>query len=209
MNMKSVMIGKEAKNAKIDSESKLRKYEFIFIIAAIIAVPLLFFGTSMTGFVASDTKAQILNMEFTESQALDLKSASSEPIYISSFSLSGETKGEGDVAIYLANGNSRSLVYTNVGQKEKPSLITGTATGIPAAHAVEVEQNASLLIDEGKKLDWPGNLGENSASGSVTAVCMDSCYLSSGEFTSANFELQVFVEPGTTFKLQEVLYTIG
>ncbi len=192
-----------------NAKKNLQRFEYVFIIILIVAVPLLFFRPSITGFVASDTKAQILNMEFTGSQALDLKSASGEPIYISSFSISGETKGEGDVAIYLTNGNSRSLVYTNVGQKEKPSLITGTATGISAAHAVEVEQNASLLIDEGKKLDWPGNLGENSASGSVTAVCMDSCYLSSGEFTSANFELQVFVEPGTTFKLQEVLYTIG
>jgi hypothetical protein len=188
----------------------LRKFEFIFIIILIVAVPLLFFRPSITGFVASDTKAQILNMVFTESQALDLKSVAGEPVYISSFSISGEIKGDGDVAIYLANSNTRSLVYTNVGQKKMPSLITGVATGIAAAHAVEVVQNnESLSIEEGKKLSWPGNLGENSASGSFTAVCVDSCYLDAADFTANNFELQVFVEPGTTFKLQEVLYTIG
>jgi hypothetical protein len=83
------------------------------------------------------------------------------------------------------------------------------ATGIPAAHAVEVVEAGGLLVEEGKKLDWPGNLGENSESGSVTAVCIDSCYLDAGDFTAGNFELQIFVEPGTTFKLQEILYTIG
>ncbi len=188
----------------------LRKFEFIFIIILIVAVPLLFFRPSITGFVASDTKAQILNMVLTESQAINLKSAVSEPVYISSFSISGDITGSGGVAIYLVNGDKRSLVYTNVGQSKRPSLITGVATGVAAAHAVEIEQaNMSLLIDEGRKLSWPGSLGENPASGSFTAVCMDSCYLDVADFTANNFELQVFVEPGTTFKLQEVLYTIG
>jgi competence protein ComGC len=192
-----------------ESRKKVHQLELMFIVILIIAVPLLFFRPSLTGFVASDTKAQILNMVFTESQALELKSASASPIYMSSFSLSGEIIGDGNVAVYLANGQTRSLVYTNVGQKKKASPLTGAATGIAAAHAVEVEQNTSISIEEGKKLSWPGSFGENSASGSVTAVCIDSCYLSADTFTSDNFELQVFVEPGTTFKLQEVLYTIG
>jgi len=190
--------------------SNLRKFEYIFIVVLIIAIPLIFFRPSVTGFVASDTKAQILNIVLSDSQAFDLKSTSGEPIYISSFSMSGDITGEGDAAVYLVNGATRSLVYSNVGQKRKPSLITGAATGIAAAHAVEIEQNnQSIIVEEGKKLTWPGNLGENSASGSFTAVCMDSCYLDASNFTANNFELQVFVEPGTTFKLQEILYTIG
>jgi competence protein ComGC len=192
-----------------ESKKKVHQLELMFIVILIIAVPLLFFKPSLTGFVASDTKAQILNMVFTESQALELKSASASPVYVSSFSLSGEIIGNGDVAVYLANGETRSLVYSNVGQKKKASPLTGAVTGIAAAHAVEVEQNGTLVIDAGRKLSWPGDFGENSASGSVTAVCMDSCYLSADTFTASNFELQVFVESGTTFKLQEVLYTIG
>jgi hypothetical protein len=188
---------------------KLHKIELAFIIILIIALPLLFFKSSITGFVASDTRAQILNLEFTDSQALNLKSTSNEPIYISSFSLSGEIKGEGDVAVYLRQGYKESLVYTNVGQKQKVSPITGMATSIPAAHAVVIEQNASLMIEKGRKLEWPGDFGENSASGSVTAVCMNSCYLNADEFTANNFELLVYVEPGTIFNLQEVLYTFG
>jgi hypothetical protein len=188
----------------------LRKFEFIFIIILIVAVPLLFFRPSITGFVASDTKAQILNMVLTESQAINLKSAISVPVYISSFSISGDIMGSGGVAVYLVNGDKRSLVYTNVGQNNRPSPITGAATGVAAAHAVEIEQtNMSILLEEGRKLSWPGSLGENPASGSFTAVCMDSCYLNANEFTANDFELQVFVEPGTTFKLQEILYTIG
>ena len=191
-----------------NAKKNLHRFEYVFIIILVVAIPLFFFRPSVTGFVASDTKAQILNMDFTESQALTLTSGN-ESVYISSFSISGDIKGDGDVAVYLASSAARSLVYTNTGQQKKASPITGMATGIPAAHAVEVVESGGLLVEEGKKLDWPGNLGENSASGSVTAVCVDSCYLSANDFTASNFELQVFVEPGTTFKLQEILYTIG
>lgn len=192
-----------------DSAKKnLRKFEYVFIIALIVVIPLLFFKSSITGFIASDAQRQILNVNFADSQTLNLKSSSGEPFYISSFSISGEITGEGDVAVYLKQGDARSLVYTNVGQIKKTPLITGQATGTPVASA-DVAESGGLLLEEGAKLSWPGDLGENSASGSVTAVCMDSCYLSPDDFTASTFELQVFVEPGTTFKLQEIFYTIG
>lgn len=194
-----------------DAKKNIRRFEFIFIIILIIAVPLIFFKSSITGFVSSDTKAQVLNIDFTESKSLQL--VSTEPVYVSSFSISGEITGEGDVAVYLTNGEAKSLVYTNVGQKKKAPLITGAATGIAAGYAAEETKNTtneiSLVINEGKNLSWPGDLGANSASGSFTSVCIDSCYLESGAFTSNSFELEVFVEPGTTFKLQEIFYTIG
>lgn len=192
-----------------NTKKSLRRFEYVFVIVLIVAVPLLFFRPSITGFVASDTKAQILNMNFTESQALNLASNNGS-IYISSFSISGEVIGDGGIAIYLVNDkNTRSLVYSNVGQKKKVSPLTGAATGIAAAHAVEVIQEGGLVIEEGEKLQWPGKIGENYASGSVTAVCIDSCYLSSDDYTASSFKLQIFVEPRTTFKLQEILYTIG
>ena len=194
-----------------NTKKHIHRFEFIFIVILIIAVPLLFFNSSITGFVASDTKAQVLNYNFTESQALDIKSPFGGPVYISSFSISGDVIGDGGVAVYLTTKDTESLVYTNAGsRKRNPSLITGTATGITAAYAVKMEQNnESLLIEGGRKLNWPGKLGENSASGSFTAVCIDSCYLDSTNFTADSFELQIFVEPGTIFNLQEILYTIG
>jgi hypothetical protein len=183
------------------------RIELTVVLLLIIALPLLFFRSSVTGFVSSDTKAQILNMTFGESQSVNLISADGAA-YINFFSISGEVIGDGSIAIYLVNkdNDAHSLVYTNVGQKKKAPLITGMA----AAYAEENDmQSGNLILEQGQKLDWPGSLGENSASGSFAAVCMESCYLSQDMFTSDNFELQVYVEPGTILKLQEIFYTVG
>jgi len=185
----------------------LHRIELAFIVILLIALPLVLFRSSITGFVSSDTRAQVLNITFNESQTLNLISSSDEPIYINFFSMSGDVIGDGDVVVYLANKNTSalSLVYTNIGQKKGAPLITGMAV----AQGGNNLKPGTLLIEPGQKLDWPGSSGQNSASGSFTAVCMDSCYLDAGNFTSKNFELGVFVEPGTIFKLQEIYYTIG
>lgn len=185
----------------------LHRIELAFIIILIIALPLVLFRSSITGFVSSDTKAQVLNVTFNESQTLNLISPPGGPVYINFFSISGDVIGDGIVAVYLANKdtNAWSLVYTNIGQKKKAPLITGMAVAQGKGNL----QPGTLLIEQGRKLDWPGSSGENSASGSFTAVCMDSCYLNVDDFTSKNFELRVFVEPGTIFKLQEIYYTTG
>jgi len=191
-----------------DLKKRLFKAEVILIVALVIAIPLIFFKPSITGFVPSDLFKQTLDFTVSDSKALDLKSTTGEPIYISSLSLSGEVTGSGDVAIYLRNKatGEKVLVYTNVGQaRAKKDLITGAAIGPPEVKAVKGD---SITIEDGAKLSWPGDMGLSSA-GTFVNTCIESCYLTPERFTNQEFEMQVFVEPGTAVKITEIFYTLG
>ena len=188
-------------------KKNLFKAEIIFIIALVIVLPLIFFKPSITGYVPSDLFKQTLDFTLSESSVLDVRSSSDQPIYISSLSLSGEVIGEGDVAIYLSNkAGERVLVYTNVGQaKSQPNLITGAAIGPATAEATTGD---SILIEHGETLSWPGDMGPSS-SGDFVNTCIESCYLDPEQFTSPEFEIQVYVEPRTTVKITEIFYTLN
>ena len=192
-------------------KKKLYRTEIILIIALVIVIPLALFHPSITGYVPSDLFKQTLNFTLDKSQALNLK-ADGQPVYISSLSLSGDVKGDGDVAIYLNNKlGEKVLVYTNVGQTNaRPNLITGAAIGSKLTGGgigADSIPDGSILIDYGRELPWPGDMG-SSAPGSFVNTCVESCYLNPEQFTQSEFELQVFVEPGTTVKITEIFYTI-
>jgi hypothetical protein len=191
-----------------DFKRNLFKVEVILIVALIIVIPLALFKPSITGFVASDLFRQNLNFTVDKSQALDITSVSGQQVFISSLSLSGEVIGPGGVAIYLSNkAGEKVLVYTNIGQaKSKPNFITGAAIG--AETEVQAAKGDSILLNYGRELTWPGNIGIGSP-GAFVNTCAQSCYLDPNKFTSKDFELQVFVEPGTKVKITEIFYTIG
>jgi hypothetical protein len=190
-----------------DFKRNLFRTEVILIVALIIVIPLALFKPSITGFVASDLFRQNLNFTVDKSQALDITSVSGQQVYISSLSLSGEVIGPGSVAIYLSNdAGEKVLVYTNVGQaKARNNIITGAAIG--AETEVEAAEGDSILLDYGKELTWPGDIGTGSP-GEFVNTCVQSCYLDPNKFMSKDFELQVFVEPGTKVKITEIFYTI-
>jgi len=190
-----------------DFKRNLFRAEVILIVALIIVIPLALFKPSITGFVASDLFRQNLNFTVDKSQALDVKSSDGELLYISSLSLSGDVTGNGDAAIYLSNKDGEKvLVYTNIGQaKSRSNSITGAAIGTQTA--TQALDKDSLILDYGKELSWPGDMGAGSP-GAFVNTCINSCYLDPNKFTSKEFELQVFVEPGTKVKITEIFYTI-
>ena len=192
-----------------DFKRNLFRTEVILIVALIIVIPLaLLDKPSITGFVASDLFRQNLNFTVDKSQALDITSVSGQQVYISSLSLSGEVIGSGSVAIYLSNkAGEQVLVYTNVGQaKARNNMITGAAIG--AKTDVQAAKGDSVMLNYGRELTWPGSLGIGSP-GEFVNTCAQSCYLDPNKFMSKDFELQVFVEPGTKVKITEIFYTIG
>jgi hypothetical protein len=206
-------------NKRKKLKNKSKSFLFLLIIVAIVLAPLLIFGSSITGFIAVDSKTQILNMTFTESQALNIKSQNNEQVHLSSLSISGEVIGNGKVIVYIANGDKRALVYTNVNKKKTVPPITGAFSGTAITYKINnrnLGRNTSDLIFElGRKLDWQINptsfdeSSKNSANGSFTSICINSCYLNPADFTASNFELQIFVEPGTLFNLKEITYILG
>jgi hypothetical protein len=188
-------------------KNKLYAIEVTVVVLLILALPLLFFKPSITGFVASNTFAQPIDIALSESQMIMLKS--SAQIKLSSFLVSGEIIGDGAVAVYLSNSAGKDvLVYTNTIMDERRSnLITGFSIG--AAHAQEAPDEVIVLdIEPGQKLPWDGSLGSAANSDPFTNVCIDSCFLNSDEFAGTEFGLKAYVEPGTTLMITEIFFTL-
>jgi len=191
-----------------DKKKTLFRVEIVVIILLILAIPLLFFRPTVTGFVSTNTYGQVIGLTFTESQALAMRA--SQQIALDSISAAGEITGNGAVAIYISNsdGSERTLVYTNAIMEDKrKNLITGYSVG--AAYAQEEPaQDISVEIDLAEKLEWQPSLSDTAASTGPFTGCVDSCFLNSEKFTGSEFKILVYVEPGTSVKLAEVFYTV-
>lgn len=164
------------------------------VFVSIIAV-LLFSKPSITGFVPTATYSQGIDLKVDTSQRFVLKSPTGQPLGIASLALSGVVKGNGLVNIYLSDGKTKLLAYSNR-QKTQSAMqhITGLAV-------------ANVLVVPGEKLDLIETVpdGYKTASGGFQNECIETCLLDIN--LGAQAYLDVIVEPGTSVDLTELRFT--
>lgn len=151
---------------------------------------------TITGFVPTAAYSQGLDIEVSESQRYILKSSNGGPLNFDSLSLSGFVSGSGLVNVYLSDGTTRLLVYSN---KEKKRSAMEHITGL----AVQ-----NVLVLPGDKLDAIETISDDyrTTTGGFQNECVDTCLLSV-DFGSQAF-LDIIVEPGVSLTLTELRFTV-
>lgn len=166
------------------------------IVFGIIFFTLLFSKPNITGFVPAETFSQKLNIDVLSSQRFVL--SSEDVLSLSSLSMSGAVSGSGLVNVYLADGSAKWLVFSNK-KKKSSSLehITGLAVG-------------DLNIAPGEKLNRIESLpdGYITRDGSFSNECVETCVLDPGLFSTSSLFLDVIVEPGTSFHVSEIRFSL-
>ena len=153
-------------------------------------------GPSITGFMASETYTQKINLELSESKIIGIDSLSSEPLKLSSLKLSGKVIGEGPVEIYLVDGSKRLLVYSNLQEKQKGlPQITGAATG-SVRLSVKETLNGQVIKPE----------NYDTEQGFFNQECEETCFLNEQE--SSFHDLEIWVQPGTKVRITELKYSV-
>jgi len=164
---------------------------------SILAATLFFGDSTITGYVPSETYQQELDIEVYESQRFRL--SSDEALRLSSFSISGEVFGVGLVNIYLSDGNTIWLVFSN--KKKTGSAmehITGFAIG-------------GLNIKSMGKINKIETLPEgfSTLSGKFYNECSETCVLDEAFFNKKELYLDIIIEPGAIVSIDKIKFTAG
>jgi len=194
------------KKSNVEKET-LYKIELVFIISLIVALPLIFFKPSITGFVSSDIQRTPLNLTLEESKIIQMHTQSNQSVALDYLSMSGEIIGDGDVAVYLSNGKDKLLIYSNMGKPSKPNLITGFATGPTASGKGKF--NDDMILEIGESLQWPGDMGFSTGGGSFGRTCLETCFLDPQAWTNNTWQILAYVQPGTKLKITEISFTVS
>lgn len=165
------------------------------IVAGILVLVLSLGRPSITGFVPTETFSQSLDIDVFESERFVLSSIGA--LKLSSLSLSGEVFGSGLVNVYLSDGDSKWLVFSN--KKKKGSSmehITGFAVG-------------ELNIAPGGKLDVVESLPDGYVveSGVFSAECLETCILDKSLFEKSELFLDVVIDPGAQLHISEIRFS--
>jgi len=151
---------------------------------------------SITGYMATETFTQKLNLGISESRLIGVESLSSEPIKLSSLKISGKVIGDGLAEVYMVDEYKRLLVYSNL-QKKKINVppITGMTTG-------------AMKVYEKEKLNGQIVKPENyeTIEGAFNQECVETCFID--EKKSSFHDLEVWVQPGTEIIITELRYSI-
>ncbi len=171
----------------------------VFVFSAIIGT-LVFSEPSITGFVPSELYSQSLDIDVLESQRFTLTSGDASALDLTSFLLSGVVEGPGLVNVYLSDGKSRWLVFSN--RKKEGSSSMAHITGMAVA---------DLDIIPGEKLKVIESLpkGYIAESGVFNHGCMETCVMAEGLITKAHLYLDVIIEPGTALHISEFSFSIS
>lgn len=157
----------------------------------------LFVGkANITGFVPAESFSQKLDMDVESSQRFVISSEAGA-LKLSSLSMSSIVYGDGLVNVYLSDGVTRWLVFSN--KKRQGSSfehITGMAV-------------SSLDIAPGEKLDKIESLpdGYTTRSGAFPNECIETCVLDPGLFARSSLYLDVILEPGTSLHISEIRFS--
>jgi hypothetical protein len=159
------------------------------LVCGVLVTSLLVADSGITGFVPTDTISQNVDLVISSSQRYSLKSDSE---ILTSLLISGEVIGDGLVNVYLSNGRSELLVYSN---KQKISSSMHHITGLAA---LEIEPQGRLdRIDS-----LPGDYV--SVGGAFESQCSQTCVISG---LSGPFYLDFIVDPGTTLKISKIVFS--
>ncbi|VVB81705.1 Uncharacterised protein [uncultured archaeon] len=160
----------------------------------VILFTLFFSKPTITGFVPAETFSQSLDMDVSESQRFVLSSEA--PLKLSSLSLSGKVNGAGLVNIYLSDGATERLVFSN---KRRQGSAIDQITGM-----------ASLDISPEQMLERIESLpaGYVAVPGVFNNECRETCILDPALLKNPDLYLDVVVEPGTAVHISGLRFSI-
>lgn len=206
---------------KEETHEFLKRAQIIVAVALLLVSTLMFFNDKdITGNVPADIQSQMIDITADESQRYKLSADSQELLYVSSFKLSGDIIGNGSVEIFLEDNGKQFLVYRNIKKKSQGlTSVTGLAIGPAAsfdagdANKEAGEEAGGRLVLEGKsRLEWKGrpemSEDETTADGLFDAKCADTCFIEMPLSSDKTYNLQIYVEPGTTLKIKQIIYTL-
>ena len=180
-------------------------------VAVVLFVVVLFFAPrqnllSITGFFSTETQRQQVNLEITESASYLLQNTAGNPLSLLQFSISGSVQGGGAAQVYLKDGSTQVLVYSNI-HKKKQGLkgITGNFIDAPMPNG---EQGEFLEILEKGSLQKTPIVpeGYEPAEESFKDSCSESCALPVEFYNDNGYTLDVLVVPGTSIKIDEIVF---
>ncbi len=199
---------------KEQTHNTIRKVQvFLAVSLLFVAVLFLFKDPGITGHFSADFRSQILDLEIGQSQKFLLSTNSEEPIYISSFRITGEVIGDGSVKVFIDNNaGQRILVYENIMKKEQGiPTITGMAIAGPdIAEAIEEKLILLRLLEEIEFVNTGLSLSadEEHLEGTFNNKCVDTCFIEMPLSTDSSYELIFNIQPGTKLKLTKITYTL-
>ena len=147
---------------------------------------------TITGYVPTEVESQQLALTVDESQRFLLRSNNS--IEFSAFSVSGEVKGSGYVAVSLVSNKNKRLVFSN---KRKQGSSMEQITGLSA---LEISEDGKL----GRIETVPS--GYETWSGAFQTQCVETCVLEPSEFDRKEAYLEISIEPGTVLTISELQF---
>ncbi|MBW2976653.1 hypothetical protein KY347_04365 [Candidatus Woesearchaeota archaeon] len=198
---------------KMELGHKIQLSFGILLISALIVS--LFYKPAITGYVPTDINRQKLKLELNESQNFILASNNITPFTVTSFRISGEIIGEGQVKIYIDTGKGQTLlVYENIGKKGEYKKGLVSITSMAAADKKSEggnKENGLLVITPLKPLltkevfDEVGNFSVL-VNGVFTDQCIETCFINMEISKEISYRLVFLIEKGTILKVNEIVY---
>jgi len=183
------------------------KVEIAFVVTLILVFTLFFSEPTIIGGASTNIRYQDFEITASESKTYYLNFID-ESHPLNSIRISGTVKGAGVASVYLSDGNIKLLVFNNFHIRRKsPNMITGFFANDEFTAS---KMNEVLLdVTEGPSLKGYDALpkGYETVEGSFQGACFDTCLLELVLKDKKTYELQVYVEPGTTIKINEIIYT--
>ena len=178
---------------------RFSRFEFAIVVIFILLVLLIPDNPSIIGFSDVNVHRQSVYLAVDSSRSFTLQTT--DPVTITSLSVSGEVLGSGSASVYLLDkqGNKHK-VFSN--EQKGMNLITGFY-GEESELANTIETQEPILdIKEGNPISSVEEV-KNAVPGQFTSACSDTCSFSQDD----SFELIAYVEPGTVLIINEIDYT--
>jgi len=180
---------------------RFSKFEFAIVLVFLLIMMVIPGKPELIGF--SDVRIHRQDVNIAADHSRSFVITPTEPLSLTSFSVSGEILGAGAVSVYLQDRKGDKVkVFSN--EKKGRNLITGFFGEESDVRNSIASSDPVLDITDGQSLDGFEN-SVDSSSGVFSLACQDSCNLKNVD--SSSYELVAYVEPGTTLIINELDYT--
>ncbi len=182
-------------------KAEFKKILPVLTIIVILTAALYFSKSNITGAVIFQIERSPVNLIIDTSQSYVISKENSTPFKLNSFRISGKVIGEGNAKIYLDNGAGiKKLIYSN----SKGSIAASSQINEFTKNNIG---NAQLKVLQYRQLEPEFEQSKDFVLGNFRNVCVETCSLDSLQFNSARYELSVYIEPGVTIQINEILYS--
>lgn len=177
----------------------------IFLMIIILTATLYFSKDTITGNFGLHITRQSVDIFTDKSQSFILTHKSLSKFSLNSLSVSGEVFGDGRAKIYLDNGEGiRRLVYSNEHAAKTKWINSNDFV------ALVPESSSTIVLTKYADLsaEQPAPQKDlQTLKGRFRRACSETCELDTSLFNTNRYELLIYVDDGTSVRLNEILYT--